>query len=828
MLSESLDLLDAKLDNISIDDYKKANENLKEQTDIAKQQLEANQEAAKTAQKNYSSTKSAVTKKSNLETNDLAGTKKTREASKKTIKNAIANGEEIDLTLYKEGSSGYKAAVKYNAALKAQKDAIDAAALSQEEYTKTLRENAKAQFDNVQNYYEKQIELLDHQVTSIDNKISEIETSGKNVHKSYYESQKKLNEEKKKQYETERDELEKQIATIPQGTEEWYDAKDAIQECANAISECVEETYNLNNAINELHFNMFEDIADSIDRIVTEQEFLQDLFAHENLTDDKTGTLTEAGIAKLGSLSTSYYAYSEKAKKDAAEVKELQRMWDTQTLHSDVLGITFNSVDDLQDKLKEMYTQWQDDIKDTYSLESDIADMMKDKYQAELDWLKELIDAKKEALDFERDLHDYQLSLQEKTKDISTIHKQMAGISGDSSQEGLAKLQKLQVELAEKESDLRETEYDRYISDQQDMLDKLYEEYEELMTKKLEDFMTLVREGLEISNNNTSLISSYLSKVATDNGYTEETTGLFTSVSGSIEKSTQKIIDDLTAAIKTLSGTEDTSTTSSENSTNNSSGSITIDGQSHGTGYGQIGQQTIGADSVESSINDTEAIRKKMLDQAIYYVEKNATKGSKAKSELSDVNQKIYEKYNKKSLTQEQLKKLADIVGVKWNGNSKTGNLYKQLKSIKFPGFKKGGIARLVKNSGEDGITLARNGEGFIAPEHVQPIQQLVDSVPDINKLTESLANNLVPVPNILPDLIKMPEVEPVNRNIGNHDINIDLGGITMYGVNDPKEFSKQLVHTIQNDQKVQRTIRASSTDLLSGGGRLGVNKIRY
>ena len=54
--------------------------------------------------------------------------------------------------------------------------------------------------------------------------------------------------------------------------------------------------------------------------------------------------------------------------------------------------------------------------------------------------LQELINAKKEALQAEKDLHDYQKSIQEKTKDINTIQTQIAAYSGDTSQEAMAKL----------------------------------------------------------------------------------------------------------------------------------------------------------------------------------------------------------------------------------------------------------------------------------------------------------------------------------------------------------------------------------------------------
>jgi len=233
----------------------------------------------------------------------------------------------------------------------------------------------------------------------------------------------------------------------------------------------------------------------------------------------------------------------------------------------------FNSLDDLQKKIDETYTKWQEDIKETYNLESSIADGMKEKYQAELDMLQELINSKKEALNAEKDLHNYQRTLDEKTKNIATIQKQIAAYSGDTSQEGLAKLQKLQKELSDKEDDLRETEYDRYISDQQDMLDKLYTEYEELISKKLEDFMGLVKEGLQIANNNTLLISSYLKQVANENGYTQETKDLFMLLGADIKDGVLNSISNIVSNKESTSGTKEetknngnTSSKSSKNS----------------------------------------------------------------------------------------------------------------------------------------------------------------------------------------------------------------------------------------------------------------------
>lgn len=827
LLSDAFDLLDAQLDNISVKNYKNANTNLDKQTQNVKKQLDANKEAETAAKANYRNAKSAVQKKANLGADDLAGNKNKQTASKKAIQNAVAKGTEINLALYKEGSSGYKAAVKYNAALKAQKEAVNAVALSQEEYTKTLRENAKAKFDNISNYYSSRIGLRDNEISAIDNKISELEAAGKNVNKSYYEEQKKINNRKLNFYKDEKSALEESLKSIPKYTDEWYDAMDAIQECKDNISDCVEETYNLNNAINELHFDMFNDMADGIDRIISEQEFLQSLFAHENLTDSKTGSFTDAGLAKLGSLSASYYASKEKNNNDAELLNDLQNV-KSEGKQSDgtyKLGDwTFNSLDDLQAKIDETYTTWQNDIKDTYNYESDIADLMKEKYNAELDLLQELIDAKKEALNTEKDLHDYKKQISEKTKDISTIQKQIAAYSGDSSEEGLAKLQKLQVQLSEKEKDLRETEYDKYISDQEDMLNKLYDEYEELVTKKLDDFMALMKDGLNTANENSAIIKSYLSKVASDNGYTAETKELFNNPA-------TKIVDSVTGVIGTIEKRiTDNSGTTTQN-TNHDAGSNNSTASNNGSDLSNSDKTSPNDKDKQTSsfvgIKDTLTLDKASSRNIVKnFIKKNARKASKERSEYDAVNQAIYDNKAKaydgkgKILSSSALKALAKELDIKYDNAGKKGTLYKKLKSIKFPGFSKGGIVSVddvknqVINNGDTGLVSVHNGEGILTPLQTTLFGELTEKLPELNQAL-NLMGNMVELPS-LPTLSDIPTVKS-NTTIGDMVFNIDLPNVT-----NPEEFVK----AIQNEPKVQKALRAVTTDRLTGNGRLSVRNI--
>lgn len=769
LFSNNIDLLGKKLDNAV--KLKTKNDFIDKQTKEEKKTLNAYTTARNDSRKQLNSAKKELRKKKNL--NDDDGITKKERAK---IKTAAKKNKEVNLALFTENSAGYKAAIKYNEALKANKKAINDAAAAQQDYNRWLVEASKLKFDNIADYYDKKIQMLNYDMDSLDRKVSEIEAKGKKVNKSYYESQKTVNNKILNQYKAEKEALEKNLKNIKKGTEEWYDAKDQIEQVKTAISDCTKETYDLNNAINQLHFDLFNDISEGISRIIKEQEFLRGLYAHEKNVDVKTGNFTDAGFANLGSLSASYYASKENAERDFAMLKDLQNVKKKgkQKNGSYKLGDwEFNSLDDLQKKIDETYTKWQEDIKETYNLESSIADGMKEKYQAELDMLQELINSKKEALNAEKDLHNYQRTLDEKTKNIATIQKQIAAYSGDTSQEGLAKLQKLQKELSDKEDDLRETEYDRYISDQQDMLDKLYTEYEELISKKLEDFMGLVKEGLQIANNNTLLISSYLKQVANENGYTQETKDLFMLLGADIKDGVLNSISNIVSNKESTSGTKEETknngNTSSKSSKNSKSSTINT-----------------------PNIHKNKTVKKQdYRNTAESFIRTHVNKASKKKSEYSDINKAIYEnkgglyKGKGKVLSSKEIEILAKKLMVEYDGDkSKKGALYKKLKSLKIPGFKKGGVVSIddiekqVRDNGDDGIVSIKNGEGILTKPETEAVQKLADHAEKQDEADKTvIINGVECVPVSQEDSLKNliarsnPDFDPSTANISADDV---------------------------------------------------------
>lgn len=91
---------------------------------------------------------------------------------------------------------------------------------------------------------------------------------------------------------------------------------------------------------------------------------------------------------------------------------------------------------------------------------------------------------------------------------------------GDNSEEAQAKIQELRVSLAEAEADLEETEYDKFISDSEALLDSLYLEYETILNTRLDNIDALLESMISEINTDASSISTIISDKADSVGYT--------------------------------------------------------------------------------------------------------------------------------------------------------------------------------------------------------------------------------------------------------------------------------------------------------------------
>ena len=385
-------------------------------------------------------------------------------------------------------------------------------------------------FENVSTKYDGYLGVIQHEKDMLDEFVSQTETAGYVTSGKYYDAMsanaKKQQEELKKQRDEMISELNNAVnsGTIEKYSESWYSMVNSVDEVTKSIEECNTSLLEYEKNLRELDWEVFDLIQDKISKVADESEFLINLMSNKKLYEDN-GQLTDEGMATMGQYGVKYNVYMAQANKYAKKIKELQ---------ADLAKDPYNQ--DIANQLQEYIEAQQEAILNAEDMKNSIKDMVSDGIDKELDSLQKLIDKRNDALDAAKDLYDYQKKIKESTKDIADLEKQMAAYQGDVSEETKAKIQQIKVDLEEAKSDLEETEYEQYISDQQKMLDDLYNDYETILNQRLDDIDALMADMISEINNNASTIGATIESQADKVGYTlsESMNTIWLSGNGSI------------------------------------------------------------------------------------------------------------------------------------------------------------------------------------------------------------------------------------------------------------------------------------------------------
>nr|DAY09257.1 MAG TPA: Growth arrest-specific protein [Caudoviricetes sp.] len=298
----------------------------------------------------------------------------------------------------------------------------------------------------------------------------------------------------------------------------------SIDEVTKSIEEQNTALIEYKKNIQEINWSVFDMLQDKISKVSDESQFFIDLMSNKKLYEDN-GQLTDEGLASMGQHGVKYNIQMALVDKYAKEMQKINK---------ELANDPYNK--DLLDRRQELLEAQQEAILNAEDEKNAIKDMVENGIDKELDSLQNLIDKRNDALDAAKDLYDYQKKIKESTKDIADLEKQMAAYQGDASEETKAKIQKIKVDLEEAKSDLEETEYEQYISDQQKMLDDLYNDYETILNQRLDDIDALIADMITEINNNSSTIGATIESQADKVGYTlsESMNTIWLSGNGSI------------------------------------------------------------------------------------------------------------------------------------------------------------------------------------------------------------------------------------------------------------------------------------------------------
>ncbi len=284
-------------------------------------------------------------------------------------------------------------------------------------------------------------------------------------------------------------------AGVTEGSERWHELNAEILSTNEAIADSELKVTEWANAIRQVKWDTFDFMHDQIAKVSDEADFLIKLM--EGRTHEENGQLTDAGLASAALHKSNYDLYTREAQAYAEELERIEA-----AIEADP--------DDTENikRWGELAEARRNFILAAEEEKQAIIDLVAEGISLELESLKELTDEYGNALDAQKDLYDYQKKTASQTKDIAKLQKLLSAYEKDASEETRAKIQKFRVQLEEAQSGMEDYQYDRYISEQKELLSSLYESYKETLEKKLEDTEKVFQDMADEIGANADTISS--------------------------------------------------------------------------------------------------------------------------------------------------------------------------------------------------------------------------------------------------------------------------------------------------------------------------------
>lgn len=482
------ELYDAKIDNAT--SAKSKNKLIDKKISNINKTQKAYNTAVSTDNKNLKSAKKTISKFKSTKENKkiLASIKKAAKSGKRISQSLLNKASKLN-----DNGKLYNACVQYNAYLDAKEADKATADLYKETAKQDKADLAKEKFDNISSDYDNKISSNEQKKTALNNKISLAQEQSKQISAAYYKSLISSEKGEKNKLIKERKDLQKSLndavikGSIKKGSDEWYEMVSAINEVTNAIDESTQSIVEYQNALRQLKWDAFDKSMETVKRINSENDYYIDLMSHKDMTDKDTGNFTKYGTATIGLHKTNYDNYLAQADEYQREYNKIMRQIEKGELSLSDENVV-QRLRDLQDAHRDAKKSAEDELQS-------IQDLVKQGYEAQTDALSELIDKYKKLKDSELEAYKYQKEIAEKTKQIASLQKQLiANNKNADSEESRAQIQKLKVELQNAKDDLNDTIYSKYLSDTEDMLDDLMNDYQEFINEKLNDTNNILDE----------------------------------------------------------------------------------------------------------------------------------------------------------------------------------------------------------------------------------------------------------------------------------------------------------------------------------------------
>ena len=741
---------------------------------------------------------------------------------------------------YKKGyiSSGFfNSCIDYNNALESYNQAKAQTEIDEQTQITQRAEIASQKFSNISTEYDNKRHQYDQTATELNNNMSILEERGNGASATWYSRLAKNEESSRSNLIQKRTDLVKELnnavknGDIKYGSTQWYEMRSQIDDVTNSIDEATKSLAEYNNQIMQVHWDRIDEQANKVQNLIDENNFIIDELSRRDLTSDDTGGLTSEGNAVAGIHIANYKAYKKNAETYYAEIESINKKLANDPYNQKLI--------DQKEKLVKSY---QDCVKGAEDEKFSVISLIENGYTALSNKIKNLISDYEDLLDKQSDAYSYSESINEKTKTLSDLRKQLVAISGDTSEETRVKAQELNKSLKDAEKDLKDTQYDKLISSTKDMLSDFQTDLDDSIQdviKNLDDNFSQLINSIDSHWNNetiTSLIEK-IQYVATDSFNNVSADGKISENTGNVVSGIQSFMEAAWAKYdhdaKTTQQDKIDEATKEEvknkilNNSNSGSSSgastdVKIDANKLISRIDNPTNKISPAYNTTTNTNSTAPVGKVLSTSQKKWVndflKKNIVVAKQDVSKYGNLNKVLYRNWGKKILPTSKWTELAKKIGFSNFSSATNSAFYQTLHRSGIKGFKKGsdGIPYdMIANLGENGTELQYDVSKGVLKSVGQG--DMIFTAEQAKTLMEFAKNPMAYKNMYTGTAFSMPSV-PVNNKVDN-DVNISIGDIKLEGVQDPKQLANGIKDVIKNNTGgVRSMIKEDTIGSLSKG----------
>lgn len=278
---------------------------------------------------------------------------------------------------------------KYQDYWESYKQYTDDAADSAQKYFDLLEQK----FDDIQSKWDSRIGYQENRKNAVSDALNLAQSKGKLIGSAYYTKQKGINDKEISQYKKEEAELKNAMKDVPKYSEEWYNMKSKISEVHSKYVQLQADNAELQNSINELKFDRFDELINKFDDIIDESDFLIGLLDSDNLFNSDNGSITNDGITAMGLTAQNYDVYLAQAEQYKKQIADLEQMY-----KNGEIGIS-----DYNSKMRELQGGYRNSIKSANDAKKAVISYVKDGLDAQNEALEKSVSKQKELLQQQKD-----------------------------------------------------------------------------------------------------------------------------------------------------------------------------------------------------------------------------------------------------------------------------------------------------------------------------------------------------------------------------------------------------------------------------------------